>query len=259
MTRENPLWEGVYDALRRRIELGATRPGAPGALHPGAIVPTEAELCDEHDVSRPVVRQALGRLQQDGLVSRGQGRRGRRVRDPRPIAWRLHEFEHGGRRDTRTSDDWAAGITEQGRVPSQNVTVSVETATTDVATSLEVDPGSMVVRRSRVRCVDGVPHQLSNSYFPEALARDTLLMEQRDMAMPGGILRHIGHPQVSVRDTILIRMPTPTEVRKLDIAPGVPVGEHRRTGYGEDGTPVRHMVTIFAADRHYLVYEMDLT
>lgn len=259
MTRENPLWEGVYEDLRRRIEQGVATPDAPSALRPGATVPTEAELCEEHDVSRPVVRQALGRLQQDGLISRGQGRRGRRVRDPRPIAWHLHEFERGGRRDTRTSDDWAAGITEQGRVPRQTVKVSVEAAGTDVASCLEIEPGTMVVHRARIRYVDDVPYQLSHSYFPEDLARDTLLMEQRDVAVPGGILRHIGHPQVSVRDTILIRMPTPAEVTELNIATGVPVGEHRRTGYGEDGTPVRHMITVFAADRHYLVYDLDLT
>ncbi|MGI5122823.1 GntR family transcriptional regulator [Marinactinospora thermotolerans] len=259
MTRENPLWEGVYEALRRRIEQGVSTPDAPGALRPGATVPTEAELCEEHDVSRPVVRQALGRLQQDGLISRGQGRRGRRVRDPRPIAWRLHEFERGGRRDTRTSDDWAAGIIEQGRVPRQTVVVSVEAASTDVAACLEVAPDTMVVHRSRVRYVDDVPYQLSHSYFPEELARGTLLMEQRDVAVPGGILRHIGHPQISVRDTILIRMPTPAEATELNIATGVPVGEHRRTGYGEDGAPVRHMITIFPADRHYLVYDLDLT
>ncbi|MFJ9558386.1 GntR family transcriptional regulator [Nocardiopsis sp. NPDC101807] len=259
MNRENPLWEAVYEDLRQRILRGVDTPGAPGALSPGATVPTEAELCEQHEVSRPVVRQALGRLQQDGLISRGQGRRGRRVRDPRPIAWRLHEFERGGRRDTGFADDWAAGITEQGRSPRQTVVASVEAAGTDVAACLEVEPGTMVVHRARVRYVDDVPYQLSNSYFPELLARGTLLMEQRDVAVPGGILRSIGHPQVSVRDTILIRMPTPSEAADLDIATGVPVGEHRRTGYGEDGTPVRHMITVFPGDRHYLVYDLDLT
>lgn len=259
MASENPLWVRVYEELRRRIERGVEDPEAQDALRPGAHMPTEAELCDEHQVSRPVVRQALGRLQQDGLISRGQGRRGRRVRDPRPIAWRLHEFERGARRDDHREDDWAAAISDQGRVPRQEVVVSVEAAGPDVATALKVAPGTMVVHRSRVRYVDDVPYQLASSYFPEQIARGTLLMEQRDVAVPGGILRHIGHPQLSVRDSILIRMPTPTEASDLDIATGVPVGEHRRTGYGEDGNPVRHMITIFPGDRHFLVYDLDLT
>lgn len=254
MASENPLWEGVYQALRGRIESGNLPPGAP--------VPTEQELGETHGVSRPVVRQALGQLQQDGMISRGQGRRGRRVRDPRPIEWRLHQFERGPRRDSSATgqDDWAAAITEQDRTPRQVVQVSVEAPGSDVATALELSPGGeMVVRRSRTRYVDDVPYQLSTSYFPESLARGTLLMEERDVAVPGGILRHIGCPQVSVRDTINIRMPSPDEADRLDIAGGTPVGQHARTGYGEDGTPVRHMTTIFPGDRHYLVYELDLT
>lgn len=259
MSSENPLWLGVYEDLRRRIEAGVASPGADGALPPGSPVPTEADLCDEHQVSRPVVRQALGRLQQEGLISRGQGRRGRRVRDPRPIEWRLHEFERGRRRDTPVHDDWAAGVTAQGRTPRQVVTASVEAAPADIAAALELDPDTMVVRRSRVRYVDNVPHQISNSYFPEELARGTLLMEQQDVSVPGGILRHIGHPQVAVKDSIFIRMPTPSEAAELDIAVGVPVGEHRRTGYGEDGTPVRHMVTVVPGDRTFLLYELEMS
>lgn len=259
MARNNALWEGVYNALRQRIQQGIDSPGTERALSPGASVPTEAELCEDHGVSRPVVRQALGRLQQDGLISRGQGRRGRKVRDPRPLAWHLHEFERGARRDTRAIDDWSAGVSEQGRSPRQKVVASVEAASTEVAHALEVPPGSMVVHRSRIRYVDDVPYQLSHSYFPEELARDTLLMEQRDVSVPGGILRSIGHPQVSVHDVIRTRMPSPGEATELDIATGVPVGEHHRTGYGEDGSPVRHMVTIFPGDRHFLVYDLDVT
>lgn len=255
MTSENALWESVYQALRHRIE------SPTGDLRPGSIVPTEKALCEQHQVSRPVVRQALGQLQQDGLISRGQGRRGRRVRDPRPIAWLLHQFERGARRDNDETgrDDWAAGVTEQGRTPHEEVSVSVEAASIDVATALELDSDEMVVRRSRVRYVDGSPYQLSTSFFPESLARDTLLMEQRVVAVQGGILRHIGHPQVSVRDVITIRMPTPDEADRLDIAAGTPIGQHARTGFGEDGTPVRHMLTVFPADRHYLVYELELS
>ena len=137
--------------------------------------------------------------------------------------------------------------------------MSIETPPPEVALALELSPGDMAVRRSRIRYVDDVPYQLSTSYFPEDLARGTLLMEERDVSVPGGILRHIGCPQVSIRDQIIIRMPTSVEADQLDIPTGTPVGEHRRTGYGEDGQPVRHMITVFAGDKHFLVYELDLS
>jgi GntR family transcriptional regulator len=244
-------WEELYTQLRHQIE--------SGELPPGAEVPRELQLAEQHQMSRTTVRQALARLQTDGLITRGQGRLGRRVRDQRPLEWALHRFERGERRDTDGMDDWAASVVEQDRTPRQDVRVSIETPPADVALALELAPGELAVRRARVRYVDDVPYQLSTSWFPETLARGTLLMEERDVAVPGGILRHIGSPQVSVRDRIGIRMPTPAEAAQLDIPPGTPVGEHQRTGYGEDGQPVRHMTTVFAGDKHFIVYELDLS
>jgi hypothetical protein len=45
----------------------------------------------------------------------------------------------------------------------------------------------------------------------------------------------------------------------LHLPSGTPVGQHTRVGYGKDGQPVRVMVTVFAGDRHYLVYDQDET
>ncbi|MFG1755915.1 GntR family transcriptional regulator [Streptosporangium sandarakinum] len=249
---DTPLWEELYNELRRQIE--------SGELPPGSAVPRELQLASEHSLSRTTVRQALARLQADGLITRGQGRLGRRVRDQRPLEWNLHRFERGERRDDASTgmDDWAAGVAEQGREPRQEVRVSIEAPPADICMALELDEGEMAVRRTRIRYVDNAPYQLSTSWFPESLARDTLLMETRDVAVPGGILRHIGCPQVAIRDRIIIRMPSPAEADQLDIPAGTPVGEHQRTGYGEDGQPIRHMVTVFPGDKHFLVYELEL-
>lgn len=252
MASGNPLWRTVYFDLRQRIE--------DGALPAGSGIDTEQELIERHQVSRNVVRQALLQLQQDGLITRGQGRRGRKVRNPHPLAWRLHSFEHGERRDDSNTgqDDWAAGVSSEGRAPRQEVEATVEAASPAVASALELPSRALVVRRSRVRYVDDEPYQLSSSYFPQQIAEGTLLMEQGDVAVNGGILRHIGHPQARVRDQISIRMPTPEEARRLDIPEGTPVGQHERTGYDGEGIPIRYMVTVFAGDRHFLIYELDV-
>ncbi|MFF5265326.1 GntR family transcriptional regulator [Actinomadura viridis] len=253
MASDTPRWEELYGDLRHRIE--------SGELPPGAAVPRELELAKEHQLSRTTVRKALARLQADGLITQGKGRLGRRVREQRPVEWNLHRFERGDRRDDPATgmDDWAAGMAEQGRTPRQEVKVTIEAPPATVSLALELDTDALAVRRTRIRYVDGIPYQLSTSWFPEDLARGTLLMEARDVAVPGGILRQIGCPQVSVRDEITIRMPTTAEADQLDIPSGTPVGEHRRTGYGEDGQPVRHMITVFPGDKHFLVYELELS
>jgi DNA-binding GntR family transcriptional regulator len=58
-------------------------------------------------------------------------------------------------------------------------------------------------------------------------------------------------------DEISIRMPTRAESEKLDLPTGTPVAEVIRTGYAEDGAPLRVMVTIAPGDRHKLIYETD--
>ena len=90
-----------------------------------------------------------------------------------------------------------------------------------------------------------------------AVAEGTPLMQDGDVAMPGGILAAIGHPQLHVRDEITVRMPDPEESARLDLPLGTPVAEHVRIGYGESG-PVRVMVTIAPGDRHRLVYELEV-
>ncbi|WP_106403771.1 GntR family transcriptional regulator [Actinocorallia populi] len=245
-------WRGVYNDLHRQIERGE--------LSPGDQIPGEFELADTHKVSRSTVRTALIHLQQEGLITSGRGSLGRQVRERRPMWWNLASFENGDRRDDPQTgmDEWAAGVLEQGRVPKQEVAVSIQAAPPEIASRLDIEPEGLAVRRQRVRFVDDVPYQLSTSWFPEHIARGTALMEQRDLAMPGGVLRSIGHPQVRVRDEISVRMPTPAEVDQLDLGMGMPVGQHIRTGYDAKGHALRVMVTVFPGDRQFLVYDLEV-
>jgi DNA-binding GntR family transcriptional regulator len=60
-----PRYQQVADELRAAI--------ASGRLHPEGDFPTEAMLCNRYGVSRFTVREALRRLEADGLISRRRG------------------------------------------------------------------------------------------------------------------------------------------------------------------------------------------
>lgn len=64
-SRRSYLNEQVADQIRRLL--------ASGSLEPGDRLPTEQALCDEHQVSRTVVREAIASLRADGLVVSRQG------------------------------------------------------------------------------------------------------------------------------------------------------------------------------------------
>lgn len=65
VARRINLGDQIYEEVLKRIVSG---------IYPeNERLPTEAELCREFEVSRPVVREALGRLRIDGLVESRQG------------------------------------------------------------------------------------------------------------------------------------------------------------------------------------------
>ncbi|GAG92341.1 unnamed protein product, partial [marine sediment metagenome] len=61
-----PYYYQLEQLLREKIE--------NGRLKPGDVLPSEAELCSTFRVSRTVVRQALNKLCQDGVVYKEKGR-----------------------------------------------------------------------------------------------------------------------------------------------------------------------------------------
>ncbi len=61
-----PLYMQVAEILTRRI--------LNGDYPPGSSLPAEAELCAEFNIARGTVRQALGKLEDEGFVRREQGR-----------------------------------------------------------------------------------------------------------------------------------------------------------------------------------------
>ncbi|MFF2123484.1 GntR family transcriptional regulator [Kitasatospora sp. NPDC058184] len=238
----------VADALREEIH--------SGALEPGQALPPNRELADRFNVSPKTATAGVDLLKAEGLVIGERGGR-RWVRATRRITWDLTQFERGHRRDSHSLDDWATAIKNAGREPRETIARTVEPASQQVAEWLRIMPGEEVVKRARVRWVDGSPFQLSTSFFPGTIARGTLLDEDREVSVPGGVLRYIGHPQEAVRDEISARMPTREETDLLQLPMGTPVMQHVRIGHGAIG-PVRAMVTIAPGDRHLLVYEMEV-
>ena len=82
MMRRSPLLaEKVADEVRQEI--------ADGAFKSGDRLPTEREMSESYGVSRAIVREAMGRLKQDGIVVSRQGS-GAFVADDSPPTLRLH-------------------------------------------------------------------------------------------------------------------------------------------------------------------------
>ncbi|SDT77726.1 winged helix-turn-helix domain-containing protein [Actinoplanes derwentensis] len=73
---DRAVFRQLADLLRRQIE--------SGDLAPGDILPSELRLAEDHKLSRTTVRQAIGQLRSEGLVTVDRPR-GTFVRVPEPV------------------------------------------------------------------------------------------------------------------------------------------------------------------------------
>ena len=73
MASDIPLYAQLTGIIKNTI--------TSGTLRVGDLLPSEAELCDKFEISRNTVRQAIGELEEEGLVVRKRGK-GTFVADP---------------------------------------------------------------------------------------------------------------------------------------------------------------------------------
>jgi GntR family transcriptional regulator len=221
---------------------------------PGSELPSEADLMAEYGVSRNTIRRALDAIEAQGLITSSQGSR-RVVRDTHRWCWSMSDWERAHSYD---GDAWANTIKAQGGEPYNDLQILTIAAPEEVARALDIEPGTAIQARFRVRGVNDEPHQLCNSYFPPFVTDDNeLFWKPGDLGVPGGLLAASGHKQSRWHDTLSARMPTDDEAQRLRIAPGTPLLVHTRTGFDADDRPVRYMVTRMAADRVEISYDLE--
>jgi GntR family transcriptional regulator len=262
---DTALWEELYEQIRQGI--------ADGTYQPGDHLPPERVLAERHDLSRQTVRRALAALEQAGLIVAGAGSKGRTVRPLFRIEFDMSRFELGAYVDdpARGIDQWRAGVRDADWTDHQIVDgIEQLPATAEIAEFLGLQPGEVVVRRRRLRCISkpeqGIPEMVAmvaDTWTPLDIAERTVngqapLLSPNDVTLPGGIYHALGFRQVKFIDKISARMPTDEEKRLMDLPPGTAVGQHARIGIDSTGRRVRVLVQVWAGDRQVITYEHDV-
>ncbi|MEL7833771.1 GntR family transcriptional regulator [Fodinibius sp. Rm-B-1B1-1] len=142
----SPRHVQISNWLRKQLENGVYKADEK--------LPSENQLCEKFDVSRVTVRKALQTLENDGLIYRSQGL-GSFVSDDRTrqSLMQLTDFEEDMKR---------AGLESSSKV-IQFKPVSV---TEKVASMLNVDPDSTVIRLDRLRLGDNQPIAFDITWLP---------------------------------------------------------------------------------------------
>lgn len=241
----DPMYRQIAGDLRRRIE--------SGELGPGSQLPTELELREQYEASRNTIRDALRWLITRGLIETrpGQGTF---------VLEKIHPFVSTLAAADDTELAFVSEVTAKGRNPtSTNPRVEIQQANELISTALGLESGATVLSRHQQRFIDGTPWSLQTTFYPMRFieAGAVRLIQAEDIAEGAVryIARKLGVKQVGYSDKIAVRSPNQVETTffRLPDDGRVAVVELLRTGFDENGEPLRLTVNVFPADRNQFV------
>ena len=216
-----------------------------GVWQPGDQVPSESVLGEKFHVSRTTVRQALGELVNQGMLTRVQGK-GTFVAHPR-IRQRLTRL-------TGFTEDFRA---RRMKPASQLLRQGIEPALARVASALRITEGTPVIVLERLRLADDLPMALEISHL-----RADLFPAFNAEEFPGGSLyRYLTEkfntiPTSAHQDMEAIGCPQP-HARILGISKNGPVLHIYRTTFDQAGRPFEHVESFYRGDRY--VFQAELS
>lgn len=215
----HPLYRQVKELLLRRV--------LSGDWKPGELLPSEAKLAEEFQVSQGTVRKALEEMAAEHLVVRHQGK-GTFV-TARGAEQPVHFFS------MTTADHVPVG-------PRTTVSLGMNVVPADAEAqkNLQVAPGVDVIRIYRVRAIEETPAicddiTLEHARFPNFV---DLLNEQPNANAYLIMEKEYGILVVRADEWVGAVAAGEREAKALDVAVGYPLLQIFRISYGLDGKPV---------------------
>ncbi len=222
-----PLYTQLVGIIKHHI--------SSDTLAVGDLLPSEAELCRALDISRNTVRQAIGELEEEGLVVRKRGK-GTFVADP-----------HTNRRGVRYS--FTTEVSSMGKSPSSTlVEFEVITASPAICRTMELKDGTSVYRFTRIRNVDGLPLILETSYYPQFIFPH-LTREMVETHSFYSLLYHVGIVPFAADDSYEAVMLEQQQAALLGVAEGSCAFFHQRRTKTEDGRIYEYTRSYIRGDR----------
>lgn len=231
-----PLYHQLFLHLREAI--------FRGDFAPDSLLPSEAELEKQFEVSRITVRRAIDELSDRGLVRREKGRGTRVLQAGSTFPGIVDSVE-------RMVDNYLMmGL----QTEVQLLEFEYVPAPQDAAAALGLEQGAVVQHAVRVRKLRGTPFSHLKSYVPEAVGRR---YEREDLSsLPLlALLERSGISVGRANQIISAVAATPELGRALRVAPDSPLLRVERVIYAQNDRPVEYII----ASYHPSLYKYKMT
>jgi len=233
---KSPLYEQIYQLLRNKI--------FDGRLRPGDLLPSEAELVEQYQVSRATVRQALDELVSDGLIQRKQGR-GTYVSPPK--------VEQGLVRIVSFTED----MRRRGLEPGTKLRSAGLIPATDIlARHLEIPVDEPLAQIERLRLADDEPVSIEISYLVHRYCPGILEQDYTSQSLRKMLEDRYGIRISSARQSIRAITATHDMVEALSVENNTALLYIERISFTEYNVPIEYLRLFHRGDRYTLHGEL---
>ncbi|MGX7265075.1 GntR family transcriptional regulator [Enterococcus crotali] len=231
-----PLYKKIEQDLLDKIK--------SGTYAENDLIPTELELAEEYDVSRPTVRQAVQTLVDAGYLEKRK-KRGTIVKRPKI----QQEF-------TKVIESFDSEMNRKGLVPKTKVIAfRKDTANEEVAENLEIQEGEEVYKLIRLRYAGEKPTVLVTTYIPRMIFKD---LEEVDFStkLLYKTFDEKGYPVKTVSRRLDVIQADDTVSDLLDVEVGAPLFYFHTRGFAEGKVPVEYSISKYRGDTNSFVFEI---
>ena len=231
-----PLYYQLYEILLARIK--------EGDWQPDDLLPSEAELVEQYDLSRATVRQAFDMLVNQGYVYR---RRGQGTFVARPTI-----EQNLSRIVSFWEDMHQRGLTPGTRVLSREIIPGSE----DITSGLDVPAGEDLASIVRLRLADGEPMSVEYSYLVHRYCPGILEQDYADNSLRQMLETEFNIRLVYARQKIRAVPASEDLAELLGIEPNAPLLHIERVSYSDQDIPIEYLQINLRGDRYTFYTEL---
>ncbi|HEU5321769.1 MAG TPA: GntR family transcriptional regulator [Methylomirabilota bacterium] len=232
-----PRYHRIADALRERIR--------EGALAPGARLDNQRRLARQFSVTLMTLRQALGLLEREHLITRRHGL-GTFVAAP-SVDYEILKWR-----------GFAGDLSAQGEpVTTRLLDSRFVAADRRAADALALGPRARVLGLERLRLVGGHPMSLQRSFLPAHLGEELVKADLALTPLSQVLEFKLGVTVLRAHEAVSAVRLGRREARELGCRTGAPAFASERVSYDAAGVPVVFDRVFIPGDRFRITRDLD--
>lgn len=225
-----PLYFQLYEILKDKIE--------SGELNAGDLLPSERELSEKYDISRPTVRQALKELVNEGYLVREKGK-GSFVAKPK--------INYGfiQRLTTFYEDMEEKGYYTKTKILKQKI-VQPRKA---ISRKLQIDEDEKIVFLSRVRYIENEPIVTVMNHIPYKLCPDLVDEDLKNKSLYNIMAKEYDLKPYRAKITLEPIVASEYDTEHLKVRKGAPLLLMTNVTYTREETIMDYFESRFRGDK----------